>query len=29
MADEYLVAGQMGLRGWTANLTYKYYPGVD
>lgn len=29
MAGEYLVAGQMSLRGWTANLTYKNYPGVD
>lgn len=29
MTGEYLVAGQMSLRGWTANLTYKNYPGVD
>lgn len=29
MAGEYLVAGQMSLRGGTANLTYKNYPGVD
>ena len=29
MAGEYLVTGQMSLRGWTANLTYKNYPGVD
>ena len=29
MAGEYLVTGQISLRGWTANLTYKNYPGVD
>ena len=29
MAGEYLVAGKMSLQGWTANLTYKNYPGVD
>lgn len=29
MAGEYLVAGKMSLRGWTASLTFKNYPGVD
>lgn len=29
MAGEYLVAAKMSLDGWTANLTYKNYPGVD
>ena len=29
MAGEYLVAGNMCLRGWTASLTLKNYPGVD
>ena len=29
LAGEYLVAAQMNLRGWVANLTLKNYPNVD
>lgn len=29
LAGEYLVAGIMSLKGWTASMTLKNYPGVD
>lgn len=29
LAGEYLVAGQLCLRGYVASLTLKNYPGVD